>query len=125
MNIRVQPSIPAVTGSQRIGPAVLAAQNRRFCGTGGVSQGNRSRGFAPAFRDSATGAVYLSRLASGTPAPIHVLDGLPDALVIARSASGQVLEACGSVVAGFVRDGCFYSRDEALRVLSNSARRAS
>jgi hypothetical protein len=98
--------------------AALAGENRRFRGTGGVSRENRSLGFAPAFRDSRTGGVYLSRFASGAIAPVHLLDRLPDALVLSRSASGRVIEARTSVVAGFVRDGRFYTREEASRAVA-------
>jgi hypothetical protein len=98
--------------------AVLAGQNRRFRGTGGVSRENRSLGFAPAFRDSRTGGVYLSRFASGAIAPVHVLDKLPDALVLSRSASGRVIEARSSVVAGFVHHGRFYTREEASKAIA-------
>ena len=98
--------------------AVLAGQNRRFRGTGGVSRENRSLGFSPAFRDSCTGGVYLSRFANGTIAPVHLLDRLPDELVLSRNASGRVLKARCSVVAGFVREGRFYTREEASRAIA-------
>ena len=91
----------------------LAADNRFFAGSGGISQENRQFGFTPGFLDRETGAIYHSRWASGAPAPFHALDGLPDHLVIARSATGQVVAIKTSVVAGFVRWGCFYTREQA------------
>lgn len=102
-----------------MGPRRLQSENRRYFGTGGVSScRNRSRGFLPAFRDSATGAVYLSRFADGRPAPFHLLDGLPDPLVVRRGESGGVLEVREGIVSGFVLDERFYTRDEAAACLA-------
>lgn len=91
----------------------LREQNRRFKSTGGVSRENRSKGFLPAFSDTGTGAVYLSRFADGRVAPVHVLDGLPAELVTERSASGRVTAVKASICAGFVRNGEFFTREEA------------
>ena len=90
----------------------LDLENARYHGTGGVSQ-NRSRGFRPAFMDTQTRAVHLSRFADGRPAPFHILDGLPDELVLARIPGGRGVIVKASVVSGFIREGLFYSRDEA------------
>ena len=95
--------------------ATLVLQNVVQLGTAARSQGNRSRGFRPAFIDRATGAVYDSCFADGRPAPVHLLDGLPDAVVVERAASGRVRAVKPGVEAGFTRDGRFYSRDEARR----------
>lgn len=92
---------------------VLKDQNRQFRGTGGVSQVNRSSGFSPAFQDTRTGNIYLSRFANGRLAPMHILDGLPEAMITKRTDSGQVSETLESLVAGFVCDGCFYTREQA------------
>ncbi len=70
-------------------------------------------GFLPAFKDSVTGEVYLSRFRDHSTAPIHLLDGLPDHWVTERDEDGRVTRVRGSIMAGFVRDGRFYSRDEA------------
>jgi len=93
----------------------LIEENQRFRGTGGRSQENRSEGFAPAFRDTRTGRVYLSRFADGRRAPIHVLDGLPGELVTTRDGAGHVAGTVDSIVAGFVRRGQFMTRGEAAR----------
>ena len=94
----------------------LAAQNRRFEGTGGVSGENRTLGFLPAFADICTGAVYLSRFADGRLAPMHLLEGLPEKIVEQRGSGGRVTMIKDSVIAGFVRDGQFYTREQAARV---------
>jgi hypothetical protein len=96
----------------------LIQETRTHRGRGGVSAENRSHGFRPAFLDVETSAVYASCFVDGSPAPIHLLDGLPDEVVLARSSNGRVASVKASVVAGFVRSGQFYSREEAGRCLS-------
>ena len=88
----------------------LALDNIRFRGTAGVSE-HRPRGFSPAFMDTETRRVYPSRFADGRLAPIHLLQGLPDEVLIARHSGGREVKA--SVVAGFLFDGRFYTRAEA------------
>lgn len=97
----------------------LGQQNRRFHGTGGRSQENRSQGFLPAFADNRTGTVYLSRFANGQPAPMHLLDGLPSELVTERSPGGRVIAVRDGLVAGFVRAGRFYTRAQAAAAVND------
>jgi len=99
--------------AQALSLHTLAAENRFFAGTGGVSQENRHSGFLPGFLDQDTSTVYLSRWADGRPAPFHALDGLPDHLIVARDPAGRVVAVKASVIAGFVRCGCFYTREQA------------
>lgn len=91
----------------------LQLENRIYCGTGGVSSNGRTAGFSPAFMDLETRAVHPSCFADGRMAPFHILDGLPDELVLARSGCGRVAAIKPSVISGFVRAGLFYTRDEA------------
>ena len=58
-----------------------------------------SRNFSPAFLDFTTMTIYMSRFADGRLAPLHLLDGLPAEAV-----------AKGTLIAGFERDGFFYTR---------------
>jgi hypothetical protein len=88
-------------------------------GTGGVSAENRALGFRPAFQDTATGKTYPSTFADGRPAPFHVLDGMPETLVLARDRYGRISRVIGSIVAGFVRDGTFYTRAQAAALVSD------
>ena len=97
----------------------LRKENLAYGGTGGVSNGNRAAGFIPAFCDQETGRTELSRLPGGDPAPIHLLGGLPDDWVISRDARGGILAVKATVVAGFLRDGRFYSREEAARACAH------
>jgi hypothetical protein len=78
-------------------------------------------GFRPAFRDNFSELVYLSRYADGRPAPIHVLDGLPDAMVQTRYPSGRVKAVKEGLISGFLRDGCFYTREEAADFIASLA----
>jgi hypothetical protein len=91
----------------------LRRENRAWRGTGGTSEGNPRGEFLPAFRDTASGKTYLARYADGTPAPMHLLDGLPEELVIRRDATGRTVAVKGSLVAGFLRGGRFYTREQA------------
>ena len=93
--------------------SILARENTVFHASGGVSANNRSFGFRPAFRNNENGDVYASRFADGSLAPIHMIDGLPDEVVVRRSAAGRVTLVKASVQAGFVLDGIFYGREEA------------
>lgn len=94
-------------------PVQLQRENQCFQGRGGVSAENRDEGFRPAFLDTETDTIYRSRFADGRPAPFHLLDGLPDALVLARAAGGRVLSVKSTVISGFVRGGCFFDREQA------------
>lgn len=91
----------------------LQRQNQRYQGTGGRSEENRSLGFRPAFMDTDTLAIYASCFPDGSPAPFHLIDGLPEHLVVARFSSERAGALKASVVSGFVREDHFYSRDEA------------
>ncbi|SFM69143.1 hypothetical protein [Variovorax sp. OV329] len=93
--------------------SILAQENTVFQGSGGVSANNRPLGFQPAFRNNETGCIYASRFADGRLAPVHVIDGLPEELVLERSAAGRVTSVKSSVQAGFTLRGDFYDREQA------------
>lgn len=103
--------------AQTLTPDSLKRTSHAFMGTYGTSEQNQALGFAPGFRDEETGAVYISRWSDGTPAPCHALDGLPDHLILARGPSGRVAAVKASVIAGFVRWGLFYTREQAAHCL--------
>ena len=100
------------TSSHCLSPTILRQQNRHQR-LGGRSQENRSIGFRPAFQDLSTGHTYLSRFADGSPAPFHMLDGLPDSLITQRDGDRHVAALRASVIAGFVRNQRFYTRGQA------------
>lgn len=91
----------------------LRRENLAFAGTAGVSDPAGRGRFVPAFREERSGRVELSRYANGKVAPLHVMDGLPEAWVEARTESGAPARLKAGVVAGFVRDGRFYTREQA------------
>ncbi|MGD8711067.1 MAG: hypothetical protein PVF40_11800 [Ectothiorhodospiraceae bacterium] len=93
----------------------LAGERRAYRNTGGDSDTNRELGFVPAFLDTATGIVYLSRNPDGTLACCHCLDGLPGTLVVERDDGGRAIAVKATVVSGFERGGCFYTREQAAR----------
>ncbi len=92
---------------------LLDRQNKHFDGTGGVSANNREMGFVPAFQDMESGVSVVSRFADGRPAPVHVLDGLPEEWITARDAEGCVVSVRNTVIAGFISNDRFYTREEA------------
>jgi hypothetical protein len=93
----------------------LKKENLAYGDTAGVSAGNRAAGFIPAFCDTATGRVEPSRLADGSLAPVHLLSGLPGEWVVVRGEDNRVLAVKETVIAGFLREGVFYTRAEAAR----------
>jgi hypothetical protein len=96
-------------------PERLELENAQHAGSGGVSTGNRRLGFRPAFLDCATMQVYVSCFADGRPAPFHLLDGLPEDVVIERADNGRVKVVKSSLISGFERGGFFYTRRAAAR----------
>lgn len=93
----------------------LGLENAIHAGTGGCSQENGGLGFRAAFLDVATMTIYRSAFSDGRPAPMHLLDGLPDEVVVARAPSGRVVAAKATLVSGFERNGYFYTRAAAAR----------
>jgi len=73
------------------------------------------RGFRPAFFDFATCTVHRSCHANGCPAESHVLEGLPDEVVVVRSDCGRVVAVKSTLMAGFERDGYFFTFAAGLR----------
>lgn len=103
---------------KRLTTTVLQQENDRFAGTGGRSEANRDLGFRPAFFDCATCAIYLSRYRDGRVAPLHLLDGLPDEVVLVRAQCGRVVVVKSSLVSGFERNGFFYTRSAAAKAVA-------
>ena len=75
----------------------------------------RSSGFRPAFFDYATCTLHPSRQADGRPADVHVLDGLPEAMVVVRTDCGRVVAVKATLMVGFERDGFFFTPTAAWR----------
>jgi hypothetical protein len=101
--------------------STLALESANYRDTRGASENNHGADFQPAFIDRQSGTVHLSRFPDGRRAPCHLLDGLPDELVMARDERGRVTCVRDSVVCGFVHGGCFYPRDEAVAMLVSAS----
>lgn len=97
----------------------LNQENFEHAGRGGCSGENAGLGFHPAFLDTETFSIHLSRFADGRPAPFHLLDGLPDEVVVTRSIFGRVVAAKSTLVSGFERNGFFYTRSAAARAVAD------
>ena len=102
-------------------PGVLKRQTVHYRGKGGTSAEACCVGFAPAFLDCATNTIYRACFANGTPAPMHLLDGLPEELILARDSDGRVVAIKETVVSGFVKDDVFYTRDQAALLVNKLA----
>jgi hypothetical protein len=96
----------------------IRLENVLHAGTGGRSAENCRFGFRPAFLDFATQVIHESRFANGRLAPFHLLEGLPEDVILERAPSGRVLAAKASLITGFVRNGYFYTRRAAARALA-------
>jgi hypothetical protein len=110
----------AERGGEALCERVLNAENAEYAGTAGVSRNNRRNGFLPAYRDNATGRIHASVYRDGSPAPIHVLEGVPEEWIHSRDAQGKVSRLKPSVKAGFIRNGEFFTREAAVRAVERA-----
>ena len=95
----------------------LRDENVIYAGTGGVSERNCQARFVPAFRDELSGRVEVARTMDGAQAAMHLFCCLPDAWVAERDVNGAIVALIDTVTAGFLRDGVFYTREEASRLV--------
>lgn len=79
---------------------------------GATSPNCRPYGFRPAFYDTQSRTIHMSRFSDGRLAPIHLLDGLPEQFVLARDPAGRIEAVKETIVSGFEMYGRFYTRDE-------------
>jgi len=91
----------------------LHRQNTEFKDTGGVSEENRCEGFQAAFFNTESNTAEIARFADGSPAPFHILDGVPTDWVTERDDAGKIVAVRSTIIAGFIRDGVFYTREQA------------
>ena len=94
----------------------LCDENVQFETTRGVSRNNRSAGFIPGYLNTTTSERVPSRFADGSLAPVHLLDGLPEGWIAERDRDGHVTRTHAGIIAGFLRDGRFFTREEAARL---------
>ena len=84
-----------------------------YAGTCGESATAKKSRFLPAFRNDSDGSVELARMPNGQPAAMHLISELPSSWACKLDDQGKVIELIEEIVAGFVRDGRFYTREEA------------
>jgi hypothetical protein len=73
-------------------------------------------GFLPAFQDLDTEEVHLSVNEDGSLAAVHLLDNLPDHWVVERDDQGRITALKEGIIAGFMRQGRFFTRAELSRL---------
>lgn len=96
----------------------LELETELYEDTGATSAHCRPFGFRPAFYDTSSRTIHLSRFADGRLAPIHLLDGLPEQVVVSRDATGRIEAVSDAIVSGFEMYGRFYTRDEVSSMLA-------
>lgn len=106
---------PVITVKRLQRESIVRAASRRR------GERNSKLRFQAAFLDFSTQTIYPSRHADGRLAPYHVLEGLPDRVIIDRTADGRVVAIKASMIAGFVRNGFFYTRTAAHRAVAQWA----
>jgi hypothetical protein len=70
--------------------------------------------------DTGTGKVYPCTFIDGRPAAFHILDGLPDEVVVARDRLNRPSQVLGTITAGFLLESRFYTRSQAAAMVSRS-----
>ena len=75
-------------------------------------------GFQPAFFDFLTQTIHISCFADGTPAPFHILEGLPREVIVDRARSGRVVSTKATLLTGYERNGYFYTTAAAARAIA-------
>ncbi len=88
----------------------LRRENLAYAGTNGISQNNHLK---PAFLDKRTGRVEIARLKDGRAAPMHIISWLPREWATDVKPDGSVQALISTIIAGFERDGVFYTREQA------------
>jgi hypothetical protein len=91
----------------------LQQENQVFRGTAGISRNNADQGFRPGFLHKQTGRVELARDEHGDPATLHMIGWLPREWAATTAPDGQIRSLVSGIIAGFVLDGVFYTREEA------------
>ena len=75
-------------------------------------------GFQPAFFDFLTQTIHPSVFADGTPAPFHILEGLPSEVVVDRARSGRVVATKATLLVGYERNGFFNAPPTVARAIT-------
>ncbi|MCZ6640153.1 MAG: hypothetical protein O7F71_01135 [Gammaproteobacteria bacterium] len=101
------------TIANRVNADSLRRENRDYADTTGISINNKTLGFIPAFYDKKSGRAEISRFFDGRPAPIHLMEGLPEEWAMDHDAKGRITSLIPTIVSGFVRGKDFFTREQA------------
>jgi hypothetical protein len=99
---------------QQSTPPVMQAASDELC------EFLRAHGFRPAFFDYSTCTLHLSRHPDGSPAEVHLVDSLPDDVVVIR-ACGRAVALKSTLRAGFERHGYYFTKAAAQRAIQEWA----
>lgn len=92
--------------------SLIAQQQGAYDQLGGAIFTDVSFGFMPAFKDLKTEEIHLSVYHSGELAVVHVLDNLPQNWVDEWGEDGHAISLKHGIIAGFMRNGDFYTLSE-------------
>lgn len=89
-------------------------------GTGSGVFSDTCFGFMPAFRNIHNKETHLSVYDGGHPSVVHLLDGLPDKWIDEKSGDGRPVSLKAGIIAGFMRQGRFYTLREIMQDLCDA-----
>ena len=98
----------------------LSEQQGAYEKLGSTVFGDAGFGFMPAFMDLDNEETHLAAFENGMPSVVHILDGLPDYWISERDEQGKAVSLRTGVIAGFMRNGSFYTLSEILNTLRDS-----
>ncbi len=98
----------------------IEAERAQYINTGGTSQdsGNKQMEFIPAFFDTQSNTIHLSRTCDGNIAAMHLLTGLAESIIDSRDSHGKITGIKKSVIVGFEKNGQFYTREQAAKIVA-------
>lgn len=97
---------------------VLRQENLAYIDSGGVSANAQKVHLVPAFQDVETGRIEIARMQNGCPAAMHLIVGLPEEWAVNHDLSGQISALKATIIAGFVRENVFYTREQAADLIA-------
>ena len=100
--------------------AQVKRQYKNYKQLGSAVFSDAAFGFMPAFQDVLTEETHLATYEDGTPAVLHVLDGLPEGWIAEWGEDGRADSVRTGVIAGFMRGGCFFTIDEIMNSLCDA-----
>lgn len=84
-----------------------------------AQQPNCLNGFTPAFLNAESGDIAFAKFANGFPAPVHIVEGLPENWFKQPNKKSGKEDLKQEIVSGFIREGHFFTREEATQQLAS------